>query len=1116
MQKLLEKIEERAKYGDQKYVDCLEKIREVDKDQIIYHLECYKSTTNKTEIDRCRKRFENKAETPREDRRNEVDAVNDKTVKTLRSNSTTYDKTRCIICQDPGGKLRTVQYIKTGERMLEVARKLPEPQFFLRMNNISSASDAVANDVKYHLTCWIKAQRCVATPSMEVQDIEDVNRVLADIEIVNMVEQVIHETNNVADMNSLNTTYNNLLDNRRGEQQNYKKYLKRLLEENIPDIVFSRPPSRTQAERVCSSTICGDAVNKSYSNSSEEYSALFEAAKLVRRKILVQEKWQFTGDFSGFSIPQELKLLLHWIITGPRTTIDTGFKKKAEVEKSVNVLSEIVMNSVKTNRQVNTQGTFRQIVETPFTVGLGMHVHKTTRSKTLVDMLSSFNLSISYDKILQFETLLANAVVKETESHNGVFVPPNVVEGTSLHFAIDNVDFKNDTPEGKDEFHGTGMVVFQKFSNKNVSNLILDRSRGKAVKPVEHSLLSEHKEKPTPQKETFPTFNGIVSCDQIKLYQNQDQIWNLCQVIEDEMTGSLPTWAAYNSLLMDKEQPTICQGLPLYPSSPTDWSTLYTSLKVVQGLNVVATGSRRTIITLDLQLYSKCIQLREDNAIKQNFIFRLGELHIVFAMLKVLGKYIECSGLDSLFIESGVYGGTTLKQILQGKHMKRGVEAHAVMYLALYRIFYKEWVGKNNQFSEAISEIKETLADLLNVSFEDPEKYKIFNERLLQRVESHGIISDLESFRHTLKKQGQFYSNYMKMFECLLLFIRSSRQGLWRLHLATLSEFTKYFFAHDQLNYARLSPVYVASMLELEQTDPGSWEYLEENFSINKNGTPFTSIGSDHALEQDNKRMKVNGGIVGLTQNPNALKRFCLIAPTLNSLSEQFCCQYDVNVDHREKHYQLTGCYLSRIIGNAKKILETMQNFDLSFIQDGPLTNIVSNAVLSESASNEILCHEKIGADIYNEFINERLHGEMSVWDPVQRRNLKTFKSELTKKVKSTVDGKVVQLKEEKSLLSRFLITSRKRPEIDLEFCIGNFEFTVVPKALFSSDGEPFPCSDKSKILHQIEQNLKEHDDQMDLQTEFIDEQRRVIIIDGMAIVNQLNKNSKVKTCKVT
>ena len=80
----------------------------------------------------------------------------------------------------------------------------------------------LANDVKYHLNCWVKVQRKVASPSVEVQEIEDLSRVLADIEIVNTVDYLVHEVNTIIDMNSLNNTYNNLLRNET-EHENYKQ-----------------------------------------------------------------------------------------------------------------------------------------------------------------------------------------------------------------------------------------------------------------------------------------------------------------------------------------------------------------------------------------------------------------------------------------------------------------------------------------------------------------------------------------------------------------------------------------------------------------------------------------------------------------------------------------------------------------------------------------------------------------------------------------------------------------------------------------------------------------------------------------------------------------------------
>ena len=59
------------------------------------------------------------------------------------------------------------------------------------------------------------------------------------------------------------------------------------------------------------------------------------------------------------------------------------------------------------------------------------------------------------------------------------------------------------------------------------------------------------------------------------------------------------------------------------------------------------------------------------------------------------------------------------------------------------------------------------------------------------------------------------------------------------------------------------------------------------------------------------------------------------------------------------------------------------------------------------------------------------------------------------------MDCRVVQLREERSLLSWFFITSRKRPELDLEHCLNNFEFTIVHQSLFTPDSEPVACTDK-------------------------------------------------------
>ena len=56
-------------------------------------------------------------------------------------------------------------------------------------------------------------------------------------------------------------------------------------------------------------------------------------------------------------------------------------------------------------------------------------------------------------------------------------------------------------------------------------------------------------------------------------------------------------------------------------------------------------------------------------------------------------------------------------------------------------------------------------------------------------------------------------------------------------------------------NYARMRPVYVLQMFLIQQNDEATWKLMEDDcFSGNKPEVPFPSIGSDHRLEQKNRK----------------------------------------------------------------------------------------------------------------------------------------------------------------------------------------------------------------------------------------------------------------------
>ena len=109
---------------------------------------------------------------------------------------------------------------------------------------------------------------------------------------------------------------------------------------------------------------------------------------------------------------------------------------------------------------------------------------------------------------------------------------------------------------------------------------------------------------------------------------------------------------------------------------------------------------------------------------------------------------------------------------------------------------------------------------------------------------------------------------------------------------------------------------------------------------------------------------------------------------------------------------------------------------------------IVSKATLSSDILGNVLEHKEMSKKFYIHFIEQPLRGEKSVLEPMQKCNLKIFKS-LNKVVITKVQEKVIELKEEKTLILRYLIASPKRSDLDIQFLVGNFEFSVAPKTLF-------------------------------------------------------------------
>ena len=74
-----------------------------------------------------------------------------------------------------------------------------------------------------------------------------------------------------------------------------------------------------------------------------------------------------------------------------------------------------------------------------------------------------------------------------------------------------------------------------------------------------------------------------------------------------------------------------------------------------------------------------------------------------------------------------------------------------------------------------------------------------------------------------------------------------------------------------------------------------------------------------------------------------------------------------------------------------------------------------------------------------------------------------------SKKQTVKIRDQTVDLKETTNLYGRLMVLTRSNRDIDQKNTIGNYEFTLTPRALFAPDGSMLPCTDKSKLIHNLQ-----------------------------------------------
>ena len=153
---------------------------------------------------------------------------------------------------------------------------------------------------------------------------------------------------------------------------------------------------------------------------------------------------------------------------------------------------------------------------------------------------------------------------------------------------------------------------------------------------------------------------------------------------------------------------------------------------------------------------------------------------------------------------------------------------------------------------------------------------------------SSSSLTELHSLYKEFVRQGasameSFWNSYIELVSLLLKYIRSTREGCWKLHVSAIREMLPWFHAYNRTNYARYASYYWADMATLEERHPDAYRQLcEGKFAVQRSDSVgFSQTPVDQTIEQTfNRDTKTKGGIVGFSLKKGAVERWVLTAQT--------------------------------------------------------------------------------------------------------------------------------------------------------------------------------------------------------------------------------------------
>lgn len=292
----------------------------------------------------------------------------------------------------------------------------------------------------------------------------------------------------------------------------------------------------------------------------------------------------------------------------------------------------------------------------------------------VVNTLNAFGFCSTYGESKKFE--LCASIALHAQRMN---IPDNI---PVIKYVADNVDHNLRTLDGKNTFHGMGIISIH--SSSSITNFKVPRIKANLqdVKALGSVDIIPYIEQTTPATTLFyRKLNRIVIQDP---YSDLDFLWKASW---SKGKATRPGWSGMMQLVQNGSHSgkASVNFLPIIDMKPTDYTCINSTLHFIS--KDADKHNASPTITFDNPLYWKARTIIENEPMSspiKRIVVCLGGFHLKMSFLGTIGHLMAGTGLDVVL--SQVYAENTVNHMLSGKAYARALRGYLMVDSSLNSI----------------------------------------------------------------------------------------------------------------------------------------------------------------------------------------------------------------------------------------------------------------------------------------------------------------------------------------------------------------------------------------------------------------------------------------------